>query len=89
MQNRTTFGVAPTQQARAQQLSASELIGALKRWWSVYKAWRSEQTAIVELASLSDRDLRDIGLHRSEIACAVRDPSPYGGGTRPPAQSRR
>ena len=45
---------------------------AVKHWWAAYIAWRVEQAAIVQLQSMSDRDLKDIGLTRSEIARAVR-----------------
>jgi hypothetical protein len=34
----------------------------------------AEQAAIAELRSLSDRDLKDIGLHRSEVLSAIRNP---------------
>ena len=43
----------------------------LKRWWVVYLNWRLRQTAIAELAVLSDRELKDIGLKRGEIENAV------------------
>jgi uncharacterized protein YjiS (DUF1127 family) len=45
---------------------------AIKRWWGAYIAWRVEQAAIAQLESMSDRDLKDIGLTRSEITGAVR-----------------
>jgi uncharacterized protein YjiS (DUF1127 family) len=35
-------------------------------------SWRLEQTAIAQLEALSDRELRDIGLTRSEIECSVK-----------------
>jgi uncharacterized protein YjiS (DUF1127 family) len=41
-------------------------------WWTAYLAWRGERTAITQLKSMSDRELRDIGLARSQIAAAVR-----------------
>ncbi len=44
----------------------------LKRWWATYITWRIEQTAIDELRSMSDMELKDIGLSRSEITGAVR-----------------
>jgi uncharacterized protein YjiS (DUF1127 family) len=34
--------------------------------------WRIEQAAIAQLWSMSDRELKDIGLSRSEITSAVR-----------------
>ncbi len=44
----------------------------LKRWWMVYITWRIEHAAIAQLWSMSDRELKDIGLTRSEITGAVR-----------------
>jgi uncharacterized protein YjiS (DUF1127 family) len=37
-----------------------------------FKAWRQRRAAEAELASLSDRDLSDIGLTRQGIPAAVR-----------------
>ena len=45
---------------------------AVKRWWSTYTAWRLEEAAIVQLQSMSDWELKDIGLARSQIEAAVR-----------------
>jgi uncharacterized protein YjiS (DUF1127 family) len=42
------------------------------RCWQAFLKWRREQAAIAVLATMSDRDLRDIGLNRSEIAFAVK-----------------
>jgi uncharacterized protein YjiS (DUF1127 family) len=39
----------------------------LKEWAQAYLAWRIEATAIVQLKSISERELDDIGLSRSEI----------------------
>ncbi|MGA7454582.1 MAG: DUF1127 domain-containing protein [Rhodoplanes sp.] len=50
----------------------------LKRWWAAYMTWRIEQAAIAQLWSMSDRQLKDIGLVRSEITGAVRgEPARY------------
>jgi len=57
----------------ARQYGGRQLTNALRRSWSAYKAWRVEQAAINELSSLSDRELKDIGLHRCAIVRAVRD----------------
>ena len=43
----------------------------LKHWCVAYLNWRLRQTAIAELAVLSDRELKDIGLKRGEIENAV------------------
>lgn len=50
----------------------SELVALWKRWRSAYKSWLVERAAITQLSSLSDRQLKDIGLNRSEIIDAVR-----------------
>jgi uncharacterized protein YjiS (DUF1127 family) len=47
------------------------LTAALKRWWVAYISWRIEQEAIAQLWSMSDRELKDIGFTRSQIAGAV------------------
>jgi uncharacterized protein YjiS (DUF1127 family) len=44
---------------------------SLERRWSAYSRWRVEQRAAVQLNAMSDRELQDIGLIRSEISRAV------------------
>ena len=44
----------------------------LNRWCVAYLTWRIERAAITQLGSMSDRQLRDIGLSRSEIISAVK-----------------
>ena len=44
---------------------------AFKRAWAAFIAWRMQQAAIAYLQSMSDRELRDIGLSRAEIEFAV------------------
>jgi uncharacterized protein YjiS (DUF1127 family) len=51
-------------------------VAALKRLGAAYVSWRMEQSALVVLRSLSDRELKDIGLARSEISSAVRNRNP-------------
>ena len=53
--------------------SRGGLLAALKRWWVDYMTWRIQQAAMLTLGSMSDRELKDIGLTRSDIAWAVRD----------------
>ena len=48
------------------------LIDACKRMWAAYLAWRVERAAIGQLRAMSDRELKDIGLQRSQIEFAVR-----------------
>jgi uncharacterized protein YjiS (DUF1127 family) len=52
--------------------SAGGLAATLKRWWVAYISWRIEQAAIGLLWSMSDRELKDMGLTRSEIMVAVK-----------------
>ena len=47
------------------------VVGAFKRWRAAYTAWHRERRAMAELLSMSDRDLRDIGIDRCEILRAV------------------
>lgn len=72
MQNEKTFSAAPTRLSLAWRSSKGQLAAAWNRLQSSFKAWRSKRAAIVELAALSDWELRDIGLHRSQIAYMVR-----------------
>jgi uncharacterized protein YjiS (DUF1127 family) len=44
----------------------------LNRWCVAYLTWRIERAAIAQLWSMNDRQLRDIGISRSEIVSAVR-----------------
>jgi len=48
------------------------LVAVLKRLWVAYRNWRIEQQAIDQLRSMSDAQLKDIGLVRSRIEIAVR-----------------
>jgi uncharacterized protein YjiS (DUF1127 family) len=48
------------------------LIRTLKRWWAAYIDWRLCQMAAAQLRSMSDRELKDIGLFRAQIEAAVR-----------------
>jgi uncharacterized protein YjiS (DUF1127 family) len=45
---------------------------ALKSWCTAYINWRLEQLAIRRLRSMSDRELKDIGIPRASIESAVR-----------------
>lgn len=44
----------------------------LLRWWVAYTAWRVERLALARLRGMCDRQLKDIGLVRSQIDFAVR-----------------
>ena len=45
--------------------------GALKRWWLAYLDWRLRRLTIELLRGMSDRELKDIGLCRSQIEFEV------------------
>ena len=44
----------------------------VKRWWLAYMTWRIERLAISRLSAMSDRQLKDIGILRSQIEIAVK-----------------
>jgi uncharacterized protein YjiS (DUF1127 family) len=63
-----TFSSAPAVlHGIAGQSRGRRLVATLKGWWATYRTRRAEQAAIAQLWSMSDRELRDIGLTRSEI----------------------
>jgi uncharacterized protein YjiS (DUF1127 family) len=45
---------------------------ALRSWWVAFRNMLLERAAIAALSSMSDRDLRDIGVYRCEIEQCVR-----------------
>ena len=57
---------------RAAQCLGRSVVRTFKRWRAAYTAWHRERRAMAELLSMSDRDLRDIGINRCEILRAVR-----------------
>ena len=76
----STMSSAPTApQEMAGQSWARDLIkdlvdcATLNCWCVAYLTWRIERAAITQLESMSDRQLSDIGISRSEIMGAVRD----------------
>ena len=44
----------------------------VRRCWQAFLRWQREEAAITQLSAMSDRELRDIGLNRSEIGFAVK-----------------
>ncbi len=52
----------------AQPAGHNSPLAALKRAWVAYINWRLERAAMGQLWSMSDRELKDIGLIRSEVA---------------------
>ena len=50
----------------------SGLSARAKQWWMAYINWRIEHAAVDELCRMSDRELKDIGVYRSDIMRAAR-----------------
>ena len=69
---RTILTAPPLLHGRAAQSVDRPVLQTFKRWCAAFVAWRNEQRAIAELSSMSDHDLRDIGINRCEILRAVR-----------------
>jgi uncharacterized protein YjiS (DUF1127 family) len=51
---------------------ANGILASAKRAWVAYISWRIQRAAIGQLSAMSDRQLKDIGLTRSEIVAAAR-----------------
>jgi uncharacterized protein YjiS (DUF1127 family) len=68
---RTTFGTTAVAGGWTRP-RRSGLIAAVKTWLTAYLTRRNERAAILQLHAMSDRELRDIGLARSQIEGAVR-----------------
>lgn len=50
---------------------AMHVVAALGRWWRARADRRQRMRAMAQLETLSDRTLKDIGVHRSAIYWAV------------------
>jgi uncharacterized protein YjiS (DUF1127 family) len=61
--------------ARSDALWVARMV---RRCWEALLTWQLEHTAAAQLLSMSDRELRDIGLSRSEIERAVKGELPRG-----------
>lgn len=44
----------------------------LRRWRTAYIKWRLQQSAISQLQSMSERELKDVGISRVQIGFAVK-----------------
>ena len=47
------------------------ILAAFRNWWTAYLARRLHSKAIAQLAAMTDRELKDIGLERCDIVFAV------------------
>jgi len=72
----STIFSAPAPQTITGRSLVRGLVASLRRWWVAYITWRTEQAAIAQLWSMSDRALKDIGFTRSEIPRAVKGDGP-------------
>ena len=68
----STISSTADRRADAGSSALTTVAAAAKRLWVAYFTWRVEQSAIVLLGSMSDRELADLGLARSEIQSLVR-----------------
>jgi uncharacterized protein YjiS (DUF1127 family) len=58
-------------QGMAAPIWVSRLVTTLRHWWAAYITWRIARAAVVNLNSMNDRELKDLGLNRLEIADVV------------------
>jgi uncharacterized protein YjiS (DUF1127 family) len=68
-----------TAQATPRETSQGRYLGFVKaiQWmWFAYLNYRLHRQAYAQLHSMSDRELHDIGIVRSEIDAALRGPDP-------------
>jgi uncharacterized protein YjiS (DUF1127 family) len=69
----STMTRAPVAIPGASGSSASRWLGAaLRRWWVARMQRRLDRLAIRQLRAMSDRELKDIGVVRSQIEFSVR-----------------
>jgi uncharacterized protein YjiS (DUF1127 family) len=70
--NMSTIFDHTTDLRRLVGVDAVWIVHIVRRCWQAFVKWRAEQAAIAQLSSMSDRELREIGLARSEISFAVK-----------------
>jgi uncharacterized protein YjiS (DUF1127 family) len=68
----TIYSMRASAQGMTGRSWISGLLAVAKRWWVAYITSRITRAAIAQLCSMSDRELKDIGLTRCDITCAVR-----------------
>jgi uncharacterized protein YjiS (DUF1127 family) len=68
----STISSIATQNETAGISMAQLLLSTAKRWWVAYVSWRVEQLTMYRLRSMSDRQLKDIGIARCEVEFAIR-----------------
>ena len=57
-----------------------QVYSPLEAYWNAFQEWRKRQRLLANLSDLSDRDLMDIGITRSEIdyVASHRESDPRG-----------
>jgi uncharacterized protein YjiS (DUF1127 family) len=68
----TITGTATLARGGALPGRGNGILAFARRAWIAYMTWRIERVAIEQLGAMSDRQLKDIGLTRSEIEAAAR-----------------
>lgn len=54
-------------------LSPQEALHGVRRWLVAFRAWRERRSAMAEMEMMSDRELADIGLTRSDLGRVFND----------------
>lgn len=72
MSMRTVSDPRAAPQNLAGQFWVRGVIDPLKRWLMAYKKWTAERTACAQLHAMTDRELKDIGVTRTDVNYAVR-----------------
>jgi len=67
----STFSNALAAREAPAGTAPSGIAATLKTWWSSYINWRLQQLAVSRLRSMSNRELKDIGVARAEIDFVV------------------
>ena len=67
----STISNTAARQSSADSSVVGKLTTATKRLLTAFITWRAQQVALAHLRAMSDRELNDIGLSRSQIEFAV------------------
>jgi uncharacterized protein YjiS (DUF1127 family) len=68
---RTISGAPAAPPTLAGRSESPWLPATLKHWWVAFMKWRIARAAAAQLGAMSDRELWDLGLHRSGVSAAV------------------
>jgi uncharacterized protein YjiS (DUF1127 family) len=73
LNNTSSYSATPAVIRRAVRFSLTVLARLVHGWVAAVIAHRAHQANLVMLQSLSDRELRDIGLNREQIGAGLAD----------------